>query len=187
MTTNKQFLIPDIDNRPFFILNKNTYHLHYFNENELDKIVAVEERAGQYPWHKKNFLSSIHSAHQCIALKCDGVLIAHTVISFSVGEAEVLIFSVDRELQGRGIGRHFLNSILRLCERKADQVFLEVRESNEAAIRLYDNVGFNQIGERPNYYPSARKNDSKSQRFEQQLSGHKSSARENALIFAKDL
>lgn len=153
----------------------------------MDNVVALEERAGPHPWGKKNFLSSVHSSHQCIALKCDGVLIAHAVLSFAVGEAEVLIFSVDRKQQGKNIGRHFLNSILTLCESKAEQVFLEVRESNEAAIRLYDNVGFNQIGERPNYYPASNKNDSNYRDFEQKLSGDKGSARENALILAKHL
>jgi len=31
-----------------------------------------------------------------------------------------------------------------------------VRPSNEQAIRLYDQIGFNEIGRRPNYYPARR-------------------------------
>jgi len=36
----------------------------------------------------------------------------------------------------------------------ADTVFLEVRPSNRTALRLYDSLGFNQVGLRRGYYPS---------------------------------
>jgi ribosomal-protein-alanine N-acetyltransferase len=51
---------------------------------------------------------------------------------------------------------------------KAETCFLEVRQSNFAAIRLYMNVGFNEIGLRKNYYPAA-------------------GGRENAIVMAKTL
>lgn len=42
----------------------------------------------------------------------------------------------------------------RAVERKAKVIFLEVRPSNHVALRLYDSLGFNEIGRRKNYYPS---------------------------------
>ena len=39
---------------------------------------------------------------------------------------------------------------------RAAQVFLEVRPSNPRAIALYREYGFNEIGLRPNYYPSSK-------------------------------
>jgi len=35
-----------------------------------------------------------------------------------------------------------------------ETVFLEVRESNPVAIRLYEGLGFNQVGTRRDYYPA---------------------------------
>ena len=185
MTNSKDFLLANIDSSPSFSLTGKAYQLGYFNDDDLDAVLALENSAGPHPWSRKNFLSSIESSHQCIALRCDNEVIAQTVLSFSAGEAEILIFSVDRKYQGKGIGSHFLRSLLTLCELKAEQVFLEVRESNEAAIALYDSVGFNQIGERPNYYPRITHST-----FEIQGSGRQNSTksnRENALIYAKHL
>ena len=39
---------------------------------------------------------------------------------------------------------------------RAERIFLEVRPSNAHAIRIYDRLGFNEIGKRPNYYPAKR-------------------------------
>jgi ribosomal-protein-alanine N-acetyltransferase len=39
--------------------------------------------------------------------------------------------------------------------RDAEVVFLEVRPSNRAACRLYESLGFNEIGRRKDYYPAA--------------------------------
>jgi ribosomal-protein-alanine N-acetyltransferase len=40
-------------------------------------------------------------------------------------------------------------------EQGARQMFLEVRESNRAAMQMYLNHGFNEVGRRRNYYPTA--------------------------------
>jgi ribosomal-protein-alanine N-acetyltransferase len=57
--------------------------------------------------------------------------------------------------QGRGHGRRLLRSLLQIARgRGAERVFLEVRPSNRAAIELYHQEGFNEIGRRPRYYPS---------------------------------
>jgi len=58
--------------------------------------------------------------------------------------------------QGRGLGRRMLRRVLALArQREADTAFLEVRASNKGAIRLYQAEGFDEIGLRKGYYPSA--------------------------------
>ena len=41
----------------------------------------------------------------------------------------------------------------------ARQMFLEVRESNTVAIHMYLNQGFNEVGRRRNYYPTATRRE----------------------------
>jgi ribosomal-protein-alanine N-acetyltransferase len=57
------------------------------------------------------------------------------------------------------VGRALLQAALEeLGGKDVRQVFLEVRESNLAAQRLYGGLGFRPIGQRPNYYRSPREN-----------------------------
>jgi ribosomal-protein-alanine N-acetyltransferase len=56
-----------------------------------------------------------------------------------------------------GYGRRLLTALLLKAEdADVDKVFLEVRPSNDVALRLYYSVGFEQIGIRPAYYQAER-------------------------------
>ena len=65
--------------------------------------------------------------------------------------------TVAPEEQGGGLGRRLMRRLIDLARwHRAERVFLEVRPSNPRAIALYDQLGFNEIGRRPNYYPAKR-------------------------------
>jgi ribosomal-protein-alanine N-acetyltransferase len=69
-------------------------------------------------------------------------------------EAEILSVAVGTRWQGRGLGRKLLDLHLRrLAGLLVGTVFLEVEESNRAALRLYAASGFRQVGRRAGYYP----------------------------------
>lgn len=135
----------------------------------MDAIVALEQRSHPNPWSPGNLRSSL-GHHCCIGLRRDGQWVAHSVLSFVVGEAELLLFVVDRDWQGRGVGSRFLQLLTQAAQQKAQTMFLEVRASNEFAIALYEKTGFNQVGVRPRYYP-----------------GIKGGRPEDALLYALDL
>jgi ribosomal-protein-alanine acetyltransferase len=68
-------------------------------------------------------------------------------------EAEILDVVVDAGFRRQGNGGYLLERLLRINrERGVRDVFLEVRESNLAAIMLYQKFGFSAFGRRPNYY-----------------------------------
>jgi ribosomal-protein-alanine N-acetyltransferase len=69
----------------------------------------------------------------------------------------VLNVCVAPEEQHRGHGRRIVLRLLDLARwHHAERVFLEVRPSNLRAIALYESLGFNEIGRRPNYYPAKK-------------------------------
>ncbi|MFI3177939.1 MAG: ribosomal protein S18-alanine N-acetyltransferase, partial [Methylococcaceae bacterium] len=74
--------------------------------------------------------------------------------SIAVGEAHILNISVDPVEKNQGIGRKMLENLIDVARGRAETVFLEVRPSNTAAIALYEDVGFNEIGVRKGYYPA---------------------------------
>lgn len=68
-------------------------------------------------------------------------------------EAEILTIAVDPAQRGRGIGRDLLSHHLsRLVASGINQVFLEVDEGNDPALKLYKGLGFQKVGQRPGYY-----------------------------------
>ena len=62
----------------------------------------------------------------------------------------------DPAFQRRGLGRQLLQHLIdELIKRDVLTLWLEVRASNLPAIALYEQLGFNQVSRRPNYYPTA--------------------------------
>ena len=79
-------------------------------------------------------------------------LMAYAVVSIVAGEAELLLFVVDAPYQAKKVGRLFVTALIDKVHGVASALFLEVRAGNVPAISLYESVGFNQVGERLNYY-----------------------------------
>jgi ribosomal-protein-alanine N-acetyltransferase len=79
------------------------------------------------------------------------------VVGFSLsrviaGEAELLLLAVKRASQGQGIGKRLLERFNVSAEaRGARRLHLEVRDGN-AALKLYEKAGFEEVGRRRNYY-----------------------------------
>ena len=76
----------------------------------------------------------------------------------AAGEAEILAIAVARSHRREGLGWQLMHAVLReLHAERAEALFLEVDETNEAAIALYRRLGFHQVGKRPRYYQTGDK------------------------------
>ena len=76
----------------------------------------------------------------------DGKVCGFMVTRDLTGEVEVLNLATSPEFRRQGVARTLLRSV------ETNAVFLEVRESNEAARKLYENLGFTVVGVRSEYY-----------------------------------
>ncbi|QCE32431.1 ribosomal-protein-alanine N-acetyltransferase [Acetobacteraceae bacterium] len=73
------------------------------------------------------------------------------------GETEILTLGILPEFQGKGLGKYLMESLFKGAKSyKAEEIFLEVEESNFAARRLYQNSGFKILGRRADYYGKGR-------------------------------
>lgn len=71
----------------------------------------------------------------------------------AAGEAEILTIGVDPRFSRLGLGWRLMRAALREArDQAADAVFLEVDETNTAAVALYRKLGFAKVGERRAYY-----------------------------------
>lgn len=130
--------------------------------NDLPAIMEIELRSYEFPWTEAIFRDCFRAGYVGLALTDprDHSLLGYGVLSIAAGEAHLLNLAIDPKLQGMGLGKRLLQRLLDQARwYRANQVFLEVRKSNQAAIALYDKAGFNQVGERPNYYPGRKQRE----------------------------
>lgn len=114
----------------------------------------LERRIFTMPWSEQGFLSSLRSPDTLyLAVRRDGALVGYCGFLQSFDEADITNVAVAQEARGCGVAHRML---LELMERgRARGVLrytLEVRVSNEAAIHLYEKLGFHSVGIRKNFY-----------------------------------
>ena len=124
--------------------------------SDVDSVMYVEERAHSFGWRRQTFLDGLHRNLECWVVDephSHAFTIAHAVLGIAGDLAELFNISVSPQWQGRGIGRVLLEHMLdRSSLFPIRSVNLEVRASNDRAIKLYESVGFRQIDVRKNYY-----------------------------------
>jgi ribosomal-protein-alanine N-acetyltransferase len=136
---------------------------------DIARVMEIEVQAQYHTWTEGIFRDCIRVGYACWVLEIDAVIQAFGLVSVAAGESHILNICVAREYQRQGYGKLMLRKLLATAEEKgADFIYLEVRDSNEAAICLYDTEGFSRLGVRKNYYPA-------------------DIGREDALVFAKAL
>ena len=124
-------------------------------ERDLDAVAAIEADVYVFPWSIGNFRDSLLSAYECWSCWTGSELIGYAVVMTALDEAHLLNFAVASRWQQRGVGAGFLQFLIdRARDANRDVLYLEVRPSNEAGVRLYRRFGFKQLGLRRDYYPA---------------------------------
>jgi ribosomal-protein-alanine N-acetyltransferase len=118
-------------------------------------IAALETVAFSDPWSQSSFESVLTepAAYMAVARDANDGIAGYVVAWFAADEGEIANLAVREPTRRRGIGAALLDGALAEGRRRgAQNLYLEVRESNEAARRLYASRGFEQIGRRKLYY-----------------------------------
>ena len=120
---------------------------------DLSSVSDIERRSYDFPWSHGVFRDCLLAGYNCLVLVQDERTIGYAILSVAAGEAHILNLCVDPRHRALGYGERLLDEMLSIA-RAADvtEIFLEVRPSNTAAIKLYRKKGFHQIASRPSYY-----------------------------------
>lgn len=132
-------------------------------------VLEIELAAYQFPWTEGLLRDCLKSNYHFYAMFRQEEIIAYGIMSCVVNEAHLLNLCVRPDCQRQGIGGQMLNHLQDIAhQEKSHTIFLEVRQSNLDAKYLYENNGFNRLGDRKGYYPGE-------------------TGREDATIYAKEL
>ncbi|WP_227556504.1 ribosomal protein S18-alanine N-acetyltransferase [Acinetobacter courvalinii] len=122
-------------------------------DSDLENVAAIERLVQTHPWNKQQFQESLAS-YQCTVYEQANQVVGFCILQPVLDEANLLLMAIHPSQQGKGLGYKLLDQSIQQLKNNPIQIFLEVRESNTAAIRLYEKTGFHQIDVRKNYYPN---------------------------------
>ena len=125
------------------------------DKTAISQLMTIETACHSHPWTLNTMESCIGGRYFNVAAFED-----ENMVGFYIGEKAGPDFSlmdicVMPSQQGKGIAKQLLAQFIEYGEQQnAENLFLEVRESNTRAIALYERAGFIEMSVRKNYYPS---------------------------------
>lgn len=126
------------------------------HKKDIESVLKIEEQAyGEHHWSKDSFYGELSNnlAHYYSAFDSKGNLLGYAGSWRVIDEAHITTIAISPEFKRKKIGEALLNQILKDCyENEIKYITLEVRVSNEPAIKLYEKYGFKSLGTRKGYY-----------------------------------
>ncbi len=121
--------------------------------SDLQQIALLERQLFSVPWSLAQLQNGLRVNYWIWVAMQQDRLAGYLVASHGGGVADLLTLGVAGFYQRRGLGQQLLHRLFeQLARDQADALFLEVRESNAAAVALYRKCGFEPVAIRKGYY-----------------------------------
>jgi [ribosomal protein S18]-alanine N-acetyltransferase len=124
---------------------------------DLPQVIAIERRAFPTPWSLAMFVLELSKPSGiCLAALEEGTIVGYLVCSRYDTIWHLMNVAVEPHRRRQGIASALLEHLFDQADKPSEQYTLEVRTSNEDAIRLYERFGFRAAGRRRAYYHDNR-------------------------------
>lgn len=122
--------------------------------SHVPQIAALEKLCFSDPWSEASVAAECENPLSLwLVAELDGKVAGYIGSQSVPPEADVLNLAVAPDCRRQGLGRKLLCTLTELLHsRGIEALFLEVRPTNQAALALYSDLGFVQVGRRPKYY-----------------------------------
>ncbi len=124
---------------------------------DIDDIVALEHDCFPDPWSATSFKSSLDNPF-CEVIVAETqeettIIVAYAVMLHMYEQGEIAKVAVAPAYHRQGIATEIVNWLIKIANHEdVETIFLDVRESNEAARKLYERVGFVQYDTTEGFY-----------------------------------
>ena len=127
---------------------------HELTEDDVEAVSIIESETFSMPWKAADFLEMINLDYAYyIVAKENGVPIGCCGVRNMCGDGEITNVVIQKNHRRKGYARQMLKYLMENARHRGVRRYtLEVRRSNEAAIALYEELGFKCEGVRPNFY-----------------------------------
>lgn len=135
-------------------MKRNDVEIRPLQEQDLDEVCAIESASFSMPWTKEAFQGLIDDPlSEYLVVIQDGKVVGCAGYSDQVGVGYINNVVIAKECRNQGLGRKLTETVIEHGEEKGLKEFtLEVRVSNEYAVRLYESLGFESAGVRKRFY-----------------------------------
>ncbi len=135
-------------------VNNRAFVFRKLDSSAIGEILDIENEVQESPWSAQKFLSCFGDDLYLLAgLYVRTKLAGYAVLMVNSPDAELHNLAISKTGQNSGFATLFLTYLIDQCVRMSiENLFLEVRESNTAAINAYKKSGFIQVGLRQRYY-----------------------------------
>lgn len=125
----------------------------------MPRIAEIEKASIPEPWSETAFSDTLAQKNAVtLVAVADGEIAGFITGVFLFDNADIYSVATDEKLRKKGIGGKLLKAFFDTLPSEVETVGLEVRESNLAAISLYEKNGFERVGMRKNFYNDPREN-----------------------------
>ena len=123
---------------------------------DIPDVLEIEQLAYEHPSWTEGLLKQAQSSSKyTVVIEQQSTIVGYGIVSYVVGEAELLNICITPAYQGQGLSKVLLGHLIEHAQKSDNtDMYLEVRASNKPAISLYEHFGFNEIGIRKGYYPA---------------------------------
>lgn len=130
------------------------FDIKLMEESDLEQVVEIEKNIFSDPWSRKSFLDSLNQ-DMCIYLvvKNKEEVVAYCGLYVVQDEGQITNVAVKENYRNAHIATDMLNKLIKYAmDKGACNFTLEVRASNNAAIHIYEKLGFKKLGTRKKFY-----------------------------------
>lgn len=121
--------------------------------NDAKEIARLESEIFKSGWTLENVENMLKGDSYAVVEEVNGEIIGYASYYIHIDEGDINNVAVTANYRKQGIGKSLVNALLQDAKaRGVNKLFLEVRENNITAIKLYESLNFKQISVRKKYY-----------------------------------
>ena len=127
-------------------------------ERHLPEMLQMEKENFSVPWSEKSFRFELNGSNVIfLVAEQDEKAVGFCVLHYFCDDGEIFNLAVHKDLRRQNLGNTLLSTAIDMGKEKGvEHFYLEVRESNTAALNLYSKNGFREVGRRKDYYDYPR-------------------------------